>query len=598
MTLVRNIVAKFSALTIVLAASLAAQAPADDVNDKGNSVGLRQAQSADTIYYNGHIVTMWVDHPVVEAVAIRGDRFLAAGTTADIRTLAGPATRAIDLGGRTVLPGLMDSHTHPIMAALSEQEGEIPVLHSIIDLQNYIARVAKTSPPDKLIFVPKVYSTRMKEGRYPVRQELDQAGGAERLIVADNGYAAVLNSGALKRAGISRDTAQPANGKIIKDARGEPTGLILGAPQLLTAFRAEQRITHEDRLWALRSMQKRYNEAGLTSTIDRAEDPVGMRAYQELQQKGELTVRTFVTMRVNGNQRWEGLRAEILGLPHVTGFGDEWLRVGSLKIVLDGGILIGTAYMREPYGEHTDVYGFKDPDYRGVLAVPKENVFEMARLANQLGWQMTAHTTGGASTDLLLDAYEAADKERPVRDRRFTLTHANFPNRSVIERSKRMGVVLDMQPAWLHLDGVALSNVLGPQRILDFQPYKSLFDAGLITAGGSDHMIKFDSRDAINPFNPFFGMWMAVTRKLTDGSVLVPEQRITREQALRMWTLNGAFLSFEERIKGSIEPGKLADLVVISKDFLRCPEDEIKDIQALLTVVGGRAVYRNPAMPQ
>jgi predicted amidohydrolase YtcJ len=248
--------------------------------------------------------------------------------------------------------------------------------------------------------------------------------------------------------------------------------------------------------------------------------------------------------------------------------------------------------MREPYGEHTEVYGFKDPDYRGVLAVPKENVFEMARLANQLGWQMTAHTTGGASTDLLLDAYEATDREKSIRDRRFVLTHANFPNRSVIERSRRMGVILDMQPAWLHLDGVALSKVLGPQRVLDFHPYKSALDAGVMVAGGSDHMIKFDSRDAINPFNPFFGMWMAVTRKLTDGSVLVPEQRITREQALRMWTTNAAYASFDEKNKGSIEAGKLADLVVISKDFLTCPEDEIRSLETVATMVGGRFVHQ------
>jgi predicted amidohydrolase YtcJ len=553
------------------------------------------AQSPDLILYNGKFVTLWDGHPQAQAVAIRAGRFLAVGSNEEVRRLAAASTRQTDLRGRTVLPGLIDSHTHPIGSALSEQEEEIPVLHSLVDLENHIARVAKASPPSKLIFVPKVYATRMKEGRYPTRQELDRAGGAERLIVADNGYAAVLNTGALKKAGITRDTPQPANGKIIKDASGEPTGLLLGAPQLVASFRSDRQPTDADRLWAIREMHKRYNEAGLTSTIDRAENPAGMRAYQELWRKGELTVRTSVTMLVNGSQPWDRLRAEILSLPNVTGFGDDWLRTGSLKIVLDGGILIGTAYMREPYGEHTEVYGFHDPEYRGVLAVPKENIFEMARLANQLGWQMTAHTTGGASTDLLLDAYEAADKERSIRERRFTLTHANFPNRSVIERSQRMGVVLDMQPAWLHLDGAALSKVLGPQRMLDFQPYKALFDAGLVVAGGSDHMIKFDSRDAINPFNPFFGMWMAVTRRLTDGSVLLPEQRLTREQALRMWTLHAAYASFEETRKGSIEPGKLADLVVISADFLTCPEDEIRNLAAEGTMVGGRFVYTRPS---
>ncbi len=437
----------------------------------------------------------------------------------------------------------------------------------------------------------------MQEGRYPTRQELDEAGGRDRPVVSDNGYAAVLNTGALRRAGITRDTPDPANGKIIRDASGEPTGLILGAPQLVSRFRSERQPSHADRVWALRAMQRRYNEAGLTSTIDRSEQAEGFRAYQELWRAGEMTVRTYVTYMVpNPAGPIERVREGIERIPAVTGFGDDWLRMGSLKVVLDGGILIGTAYMREPYGEHTEVYGYKDPDYRGVLSVPRGNLFEIVRLANRLGWQMTAHNTGGGATDLLLEAYEAADREQPIRDRRFTLTHANFLNRQAIERAKKLGVVVDMQPAWMHLDGDAIAKVLGPQRIRDFQPYREALEAGLVVAGGSDHMIKFDSRDAINPYNPFFGMWMVVTRKTTSGAVLSPDQRISREQALRMWTLNAAYLSFDEKKKGSIEPGKLADLVVLSKDLLTCPEDEIRSIEAEGTMVDGKWVYSRKPM--
>jgi predicted amidohydrolase YtcJ len=276
--------------------------------------------------------------------------------------------------------------------------------------------------------------------------------------------------------------------------------------------------------------------------------------------------------------------------------GDEWFRVGPIKVVADGGILIGTAYLREPYGAHTEIYGYHDPDYRGVLSVPRENLIEMARVANRLGWQMTAHTTGGGATDALLDAYEAANRDRPIADRRFTVTHGNFPNPQAIERARRLGVAFDSQPAWLHLDGAAIKDVFGPERMRDFLPLKSMFDAGIVVAGGSDHMIRFDSRTAINPYNPFFGMWMAITRKTADGAALGADQGITREQALRMWTLNGAWMTFDEKTKGSIEPGKLADLVVISKDYLRCPVDEIKDIEALLTVVGGQVVYRGKGM--
>ncbi len=525
-------------------------------------------------------------------MAIAGGRFLAVGTAEEVRRLAGSSTTQIDLRGRMVVPGLIDSHTHPIGAALSEQDAEIPHIRSITELQEHIRRLARSSPPQKLIFVPKIYATRMKEGRYPTRQELDAAGGADRLVISDNGYAAVLNTAALKKAGITAATPQPANGKIIKDPSGEPTGLILGAPQLVSTFRSDRPPTHQDRLWALRQVHRRYNQSGITSTIDRGQGPDGLRAYQELWRQGELTVRTYLTVSLAGGGPLDRVRQDVERLPFVTGFGDDWLRVGSLKIVLDGGILIGTAYMREPYGENTEVYGYQDPDYRGVLAAPRENVFEIAKAANRLGWQMTAHTTGGGSTDLLLEAYEAADRERPIRDRRFTLTHANFPNREVIERCRRLGVVIDMQPAWLHLDGDALVKVLGPRRIQDFHPYRSLFDAGVVVAGGSDHMIKFDSRLAINPYHPFFGMWMAVTRQTSSGAVVEPRQRISRDQALRMWTLNAAYLSFDEKRKGSIEPGKLADLVVLSKDFLSCPENDIRAIEAEATMVGGKFVYK------
>ncbi len=549
----------------------------------------------DTIYYNGHIVTMWSDRAEVEAVAIRGDRFIAVGSNADVRKLAASTTREVDLGGRTVLPGLQDSHTHPITAALSEQDRPVPVMNSIADILAQIRNLSDVTPPDGVIFLPKVYSTRLAERRYPDRYELDKAA-PRHAAMTDNGYASVLNSVALKRLGIDRNTPQPANGKIIKDSKGEPTGLILGAPQLLGTLRRAKPATQEDRIWALTAMQKQYNEAGLTSTIDRSEGPEGFRAYQTLRQQNQLTIRTTVTYLITGQGTPDQVRQEIERIPFVTGMGDEWFRVGPIKVVADGGILIGTAYLREPYGRHTGIYGYDDPEYRGVLSVPRENLIEMARVANRLGWQMTAHTTGGGATDALLDAYEAADRDHSIAGRRFTVTHGNFPNPQAIERARRLGVAFDSQPAWLHFDGAAIKDVFGPERMRDFIPLKSMFDAGVIVAGGSDHMIRFDSRNAINPFNPFFGMWMAITRKTVDGAVLGPDQVVTREQALRMWTLNGAWMTFDEKTKGSIEPNKLADLVVISKDYLHCPVDEIKDIQALLTVVGGQVVYRAQGM--
>jgi predicted amidohydrolase YtcJ len=548
--------------------------------------------AADTIYVNGHIITMWADRPIVEAVAIRGDRFVAVGDTFDIRRLSGPATRVVDLRGRTVVPGLQDSHTHPISAALSEQARPVPVMRSIADVLAYVRQLAGTIPEGQIILVPKVYSTRLEEHRYPTRAELD--GAAPRHVaITDNGYAASLNSLALRKVGITRATPQPPNGRIGRDPSGEPNGLVLGAPQLLTELRRSRPPTHEDMVWALKAMQQAYSAAGLTSTIDRSQGPEGFRVYQELRRRNELTVRTTVTYLMSGQGTPDGVRQEIERIPFVTGFGDEWFRVGPLKVVVDGGILIGTAYLREPYGDRTEIYGYEDPAYRGVLSVPPGNLTAIARTANRLGWQMTAHTTGGGATDLLLDAYEAADRDQPIGPRRFTVTHGNFPDARAIARARALGVAFDAQPAWLHFDGAAITHPFGPARMRDFLPLKSLTDAGLVVAGGSDHMIRFDDRTAINPFNPFFGMWMAITRKTADGSVLGPSERVTREDALRMWTLNGAWMTFDERTKGSIEPGKLADLVVISKNYLTCPEDDIRDIDALQTVVGGTVVYED-----
>ena len=551
---------------------------------------LAGAQTADTIYYNGKIVTLSERQPVVQAVAIRAGRFLAIGSSAEILKTAGPATTKVDLRGKCVLPGIIESHVHPIGAALSEIDGPIPVLHSLREIDDYIKTQAARLPPDRLIFVPKVYSTRLNEHRYPDRYELDRAA-PNREAMLDNGYASVLNSALLKRLNITRDTPQPSNGRIVKDEKGEPTGLVLGASQLLGKLRASRPYTPADRVRGLKSMLQHYNAVGITSIIDRSEGPDGFRAYQTLHDAGELTLRAYVTYTIPAQGTPAQVRQEVERIPFVTGWGDEWLRVGSLKTVIDGGILIGTAYLREPWGSNTQIYGFVDPGYRGVLTVPRENVFEMAKTADELGWQMTSHTTGGGAIDILLDAYEAANRGKSILGRRFTVTHGNFPNRAAIDRAKKLGVAFDMQPDWLYLDGPAIKPVFGEERMKDFMPLRNMIDAGVVVAGGSDHMIRFDARKATNPYHPFLGMWIAITRKMVDGNVHEPEQRVTRMEALKMWTWNGAYLMFDEKNRGSIEQGKLADLVVIGEDFLTCPEDKIKDIEPLRTVVAGKAVY-------
>jgi len=258
-----------------------------------------QQAAQDVIYYNGHIVTLWESRPAAQAVAIRGNRFLAVGALAEVRKAARPSARMIDLHGRTVLPGLEDSHTHPITSALAEQEGPIPVLKSIPEIQKYIRNRVDSLPPNRFILIPMGYSSRLDEHRYPTRQELD-AAAPDRAALTDNGYSSALNSTALRMIGVSRDTPEPSNGKIIKDANGEPTGLIIGASQLLKPLRTSKTATHDDMVWALKAMQKAYNAVGITSVIDRSEHPEGFRVYQELREKNELTVRSYVTYLMTG----------------------------------------------------------------------------------------------------------------------------------------------------------------------------------------------------------------------------------------------------------------------------------------------------------
>ena len=478
---------------------------------------------AETLYYNGKIITMWSDRPVVESMTVADGRILNVGTTQLVGRNAGPRTHQVNLNGQTVIPGLIDSHVHPISAALAEAESAIPAVRSFDDLRSFVRR----AEGEGLVFVPKVYSTRLRERRYPTRWEIDDYSG-DRPVMLDNGYAAVLNSAALRLAGISSLTPDPENGKLIRNESGEPTGLVIGARQLVAPLLHRRTASHSEMVKALARMQLAYSSAGLTSVGDRSQGPDGLRAYQELWRTGRLQVRTTVTRFVNAERPLADVLAEIRGAAMVTGHGDDMLRMGPLKVALDGGILLGTAYLRTPYGPNTAVYGYKDPDYRGELRIEPEALSEIVRTAASLGWQVTAHTTGGGSTDILLNAYAELHRESSITTRRFTLTHANFLHGEAIARAAEMNVAVDMQPAWYHFDGTALAGVLGPRRMATLQPYRSILDAGVVVSGGSDHMVKLDPREAVNPYDPFFGMWVAMTRITADGTVHNPEQRVSR----------------------------------------------------------------------
>jgi predicted amidohydrolase YtcJ len=347
---------------------------------------------------------------------------------------------------------------------------------------------------------------------------------------------------------------------------------------------------------ALKKLFRLYNSYGLTSVADRNASRAALDLYYDLHKNKELTLRINVARGINPYGTREQIARRLDDLPgkdHLggpTGAGGIWIRIGPIKFFLDGGMLNGTAFMRQPWPPGP-TYQIVEKDYRGLLFVEPDQVKMLVEEAAKRKWQVTAHTAGEGAMDVLLDAYEFVNREVPIKDLRFCITHANFPSRHNLERCRELGVCADVQPAWLYKDGHTLARVLGPDRIRWFQPYKSWLRYTTI-GGGSDHMIKLDADRATNPWNPWLGIAVAVSRQTEAGPVLVADEALTREQAIRLYTINNAYLHHEEKEKGSLEAGKLADLIVIDRDVLTCPVGDIAGTRVLYTIVGGQVVYR------
>jgi predicted amidohydrolase YtcJ len=550
---------------------------------------------ADLVVVNGKVLTVDRRFRVVEAVAIRGGVFVLAGTNQQARKLVGPATRVIDAGGRSVIPGLIDSHVHALGVAENEARGAFRDLRSIPEIQDWIREEVKSSPEGRWLWSPRVFPTRVRERRFPTRAELD-AVAPRHPVVIDGAYALMLNTTALEAAGIGPSTQAPEGGAIVKDAQGQPTGLLRNVGRMLAKYQPPDE--GETPSSALEQVHRRYNQVGITSVIERGAGLNGYRAYRRLHAEGRLHVRANVTLRVASDGTVAGTEAFVRSLPLRFGEGDDRVRVGALKIVGDGGILAGTSFMREPYGlRAAELYGVDDPAYRGFLTLSPEKITNIIRTGHRLGWQMCSHITGDGGVDAVLDAVEAADADQPIRDRRYTLIHAYFPNPSAARRAARLGVCVDTQPAWYYKDADALVTALGEERLRPFIGLVEWLRAGVRVALNTDHMFGLDPNTSLNPYNPFLTMYVAVTRKTEGGRVIGPEQAVSREEALRMMTVNAAYLSFDEGKKGSIEVGKLGDLAVLSDDFMSCPPERIKDIRVLATVLGGEVVHEAAPLP-
>ena len=543
---------------------------------------------ADLVLRNARILTVNDRFTVATALAVREGRFIVVGAGEDVLPHIGPRTRVLDGRGRTVVPGFIDTHVHALGVAETEATQPFKNLRSIAELQAWIRVETKRRPAGTWIWTPRVFPTRLREHRFPTRPELDLVAPGHPVVV-DGAYAFVLNSTALRLAGIGRATPDPKGGAIVKDAAGEPTGLLRNVDSLLARVRpAPAKVPLE----LLEHVHRQYLAAGITSVIERGATLEGYRTYEELRRANRLPLRATVTIRIPRPDDRAEVERFIGALPFRFGSGDDWLKIGPLKIVADGGILIGTSFMREPYGlAARQLYAVDDPQYRGFLTLTPPQIASAIAVGHKAGWQMVAHVTGDAGVDVVLDAIEAALKEQPGADRRHTVIHGYFVNKEAAARAARLRVLVDTQPAWYYKDADALSEGLGRERLAHFIGLHTLRDAGVTVAINTDHMFGLDANDAMNPFNPFLSIYAATTRRTESGRVVNAGEAVTRRDALAMMTRDAARFSFDEANRGSIEPGKLADFAILDADLLTCSDDRLRAIRVDLTVVGGRIAF-------
>ncbi len=540
------------------------------------TIGLASAQAPppppDTILVNGHVVTVDARFSIAQAVAIGGGRFTAVGTDAAIRKLAGPSTTTIDLHGQTVIPGLADDHLHD---AGGGPGVDLSRARSLADVLAAIkARVETGRPGEIIVTNSDWHEAQLKEHRLPYRRDLDTVSPVNPVVVVRGGHEYILNSAALTKWHITKDTPQLPGGRITRDARGELNGELIDRAKSLVQLPPPPPLTIE----SLIEQHKKLNAAGLTSIRYPGASIEQYRLLQDMQRRGLLTIRVNQLMRV-GADTAEKMRAAVAALHVKPDEGDEWVRVGGMKLGVDGGFEGG--WMRQPYNEPWGEGG----TFTGVNTMKQAPYTDVVKELNRLGWRVATHAVGDAAIDEVLAAYEAADAEKSIVGRRWTIEHGFIPQADQFPRMKKLGLVISAQDH-LYLAGPSLVNYWGPARAARTTPMRAYLDQGFIVAGGTD--------SAVVPYPPLWVIYHFVSRDTISGGVLGADQKISRREALQVETINNAYLTFEERIKGSIEPGKLADLVVLPEDILSCPPRHIEQMTVVMTMVGGKLMFRKP----
>lgn len=531
--------------------------------------------SPDLILLDGRIYTMDARRTVVDAVAIKDGRFIAAGASSEIAALAGPHTQRRSLGGRAAIPGLFDSHVHMLQSGSKLADLRLDECTSPEEMAELVRQRAKVTPPGQWIVGQGWNEALFEGGRLPSRHELDAAAPDHPVDLQRFFNMDVVNTYALRLAGIDRHTPDPPSGKIEHSADGEPNGLLRAS-----AKHAVRRLipppTEAQMKEALRLIQPVMHSFGITSVVEPGLIPAEIKAFQSLRRDGELSVRVAVMPVWYGLLEGEdesGLaqRAQALGVH--SGLGDEWLRMAGLKVALDGGTTTRTAWMYDPYEGETTVSYYNRFD---ISKMP-----EYFRAAQEAGWDIGIHCCGDRAQDFAVDTFASL----PSGDFRHHIIHGYFPTDHALGVMAERQIAIVLQPTFIYYEADQVVRDVGERRALNYKPARKYLDAGIPLTASSDD-------PSTVSMNPFPALYALVTRKDRLGLTLAAQEAITREEALAAYTRGGTWLTREEHLKGSIEAGKLADLVVLDRDYFTVPEEQIKDIRPVATMVDGRIAWQ------
>ena len=538
-----------------------------------------QAQSpvaADIVFVNGKVFTADEGDHVVQGFAVTGERFVAAGADSDVRRYVGPQTRVVDLKGRFVSPGITDDHFH------NEGGGpgvDLSHVRSLGELLMTIANAAAAAPADSVIVSNSDWhEAQLKEQRLPTAEELEQAAPDRPVVLVRGGHEYILNTSALKKWNITKDTPVPAGGQISRNGAGELTGELFDEARAMVTLPRPKPVGMDDIL----ATQKAVAPYGMTALrIPGAYKGDMIQAYRLMKQaeaEGKLTLRWTVYMPGFSLRSAEAARKAIEAWGTSQGEGSDWVKVDGVKLLVDGGFEGG--HLSKPYLEP---YG-KGGTFTGLTVSPPPAYTEVVRELNRKGWHVITHAVGDAALDEVLDAYAAADKDSSIKGKRWSVEHAFVSRPEQVARLKALDVAVSAQDH-LYLAAPILKKYWGWEIASEVTPVKTYLDAGLLVAGGTD--------SPVIPFNPFWNLYHMASRDTISDGVYGEDQKIaSRPLLLRLVTINYAKLIGEEKTRGSIEPGKLADFAVLTDDFLTAKPETIRDMKALSTWVGGREVYR------